>query len=81
MKLDRKCGKCKSADLHYSEQLEIRYWAWWQWVIGWLATAIFLVAVFPFGLILLIFMIYSMCKKKRKVYSYICQGCGYVSKV
>lgn len=81
MKLNRKCANCKSTDLLYSEQIEVRYWAWWQWLIGWLGTTIFLVAVFPFGLILLIFMIYSVFKKKRKVYTYKCQSCEYVSKV
>lgn len=81
MKLDRRCSKCRSTALHYSEQMEVRYWAWWQWVIGWVATAIILIAAFPFGLILLIFMIYSALKKKRSVYSYTCQNCGNVSKL
>jgi len=81
VKLSRKCKQCKSTALAYSENIEIRYWAWWQWVIGWVATIIFLIFAFPFGLILLIFMIFSVCKKKRKIYTYTCQECGYTQKV
>ena len=81
MKLDRKCKRCKSTALTYSENIEVRYWAWWQWVIGWASTITFLIGALPFGLILLAYMIYSVCKKKRKVYTYTCQSCGHVQKV
>lgn len=82
MELKRKCQKCKSQNLTYSEEWDIRHWKWWQWVIGWGAA----VALIPLGLgiidiALVPYLIYCMVVRKRKYYLYTCQECGFSHKV
>lgn len=82
MEIKRKCTKCKSTNLTYTEEWEIRHWTWWQWAIGWAAVpAMFLLGLPVMGIPWLIYMIYCSVKKKKMIHKYVCQDCGYTKKV
>lgn len=81
MKKARKCKECKSTNLTYHEDWEIRHWTWWQWVIAWVMVPVVSIVFLPMGIIYIIFLLYNMFKKKVKIYTYTCKDCGYESKV
>lgn len=82
MEIKRKCENCKSEKLEYKEEMTVRHWTWWQWVIGWVcAIAFFPLGAAFVGIPLIIYLIYCMVKKKQMILSYTCQECGFTKKL
>ncbi len=81
MEVKRKCDKCKSTNLTYDETWEVRHWAWWQILIAVVTTPIIIIYLPIIGIPLLIYLIYVAIKKKKRIYTYICQDCGFTKQI
>ena len=77
MELKRRCSKCGSQDLAYTEKMEVRNWKWWQWVIGWTSAILLLPVMAIISIPLIIYLIYCIINRKKIIYGYICNDCGF----
>ncbi len=72
-----KCKNCKSKKLSYKEDFKIIKIRWWQWLLSLIGSIIATIYVPIIGIPAIIAVLVTGLRKKKKIYTYTCQDCGY----
>ena len=78
----QRCEKCKSTNLEYKEDFIVRKSTkWWEWLFI-ISGVVFLFSVSTIlALFVAVWMIPYNLKRKKTIYTYVCNDCGYTGKV